>query len=50
MSQESIEDFIRRGYAEFNRALQEPSGERLHAFLDEFWHGHAVYVLSLIHI
>ena len=44
MSQESIEDFVRRGYVEFNRALQDPSGERLHAFLDEFWHGHAVYV------
>ena len=44
MSDEAMENFIRRGYAELNRAMGDPSGEQLRAFFDEFWHPDGVYV------
>ena len=44
MSEGNVEDFIRRAYIELNRAMREPSGERLRAYLDSYWHPDAVYV------
>ena len=44
MSQENLEDFIRDGYARFNRAEPSPAGERKLASLDSFYHPEAVYV------
>src|SRR5436190_12485109 len=45
MSEESFEDFIRRGYARFNQAEREPVDERELASLD-IWHPDGVYVNS----
>ncbi|HEY8002522.1 MAG: nuclear transport factor 2 family protein [Vicinamibacteria bacterium] len=45
MSQESVEDFIRRGYARFNQAEREPVDEQELASLD-IWHRDGVYVNS----
>jgi ketosteroid isomerase-like protein len=45
MSQESVEDFIRRGYARFNQAEREPVDEQELASLD-IWHLDGVYVNS----
>jgi ketosteroid isomerase-like protein len=45
MSQESVEDFIRRGYARFNQAEREPVDEQELASLD-IWHPDGVYVNS----
>jgi ketosteroid isomerase-like protein len=44
MSEEELEDFVRRGYAALNRAMGDPSGEQLRAFFEEFWHSDGVYV------
>ena len=44
MSPESVENFVRRGYADLNRAMRDPSGERLTAFIDQYWHPDGVYV------
>jgi ketosteroid isomerase-like protein len=44
MSEENLEDLIRRGYAALNQAMGEPSGEELRAFFEEFWHSDGVYV------
>jgi ketosteroid isomerase-like protein len=43
MSQESLEDFIRRAYARFNEGEREPLDEEGLASLD-FWHPDSVYV------
>ena len=43
MSQENVEDFIRRAYARFNQAEREPPDEENLASLD-FWHPDSVYV------
>ena len=43
MSQENLEDFVRRAYARFNRAEREPPDEEELASLD-FWHPDGVYV------
>ena len=43
MSQENLEDFIRRAYARFNQAEREPPDEEDLASLD-FWHPDSVYV------
>ena len=45
MSQESVEDFVRRGYARFNQAEREPVDEEELASLD-IWHPNGVYVNS----
>jgi ketosteroid isomerase-like protein len=45
MSQESVEDFIRRGYARFNQAERDPVDEEEIASLD-IWHPDGVYVNS----
>jgi len=45
MPQESLEEFIRRGYARFNQAEREPVDEQELASLD-FWHPDGVYVNS----
>src|SRR4051795_1924097 len=45
MSEESFEDFIRRGYARFNQAEREPVDEQELASLD-IWHPDGVYVNS----
>src|SRR3954449_320087 len=45
MSEESFEDFIRRGYARFNQAEREPVDEKELASLD-IWHPDGVYVNS----
>jgi ketosteroid isomerase-like protein len=45
MSDESIQDFIRRGYARFNQAEREPVDEEELASLD-IWHPDGVYVNS----
>ena len=44
MSEENVEDFVRKAYAELNRALGERSGEQLRVYLNEYWHPDAVYV------
>jgi ketosteroid isomerase-like protein len=43
MSQEGIEDFIRRGYRRFNEAPRDPVDEQEIASLD-IWHHDGVYV------
>lgn len=43
MPEESLEDFIRRGYARFNESEREPVDEEELASLD-FWHPDGVYV------
>jgi ketosteroid isomerase-like protein len=45
MSEESVEDFIRRGYARFNQAERDPVDEEELASLD-IWHPDGVYVNS----
>ena len=45
MSEESLEDFIRRGYARFNQAERDPVDEEELASLD-IWHLEGVYVNS----
>jgi ketosteroid isomerase-like protein len=45
MPEESLEDFIRRGYARFNQAEREPVDEQELASLD-IWHPDGVYVNS----
>ena len=45
MSPESVEDFIRRGYARFNQAERDPVDEQELASLD-IWHLDGVYVNS----
>jgi ketosteroid isomerase-like protein len=45
MSQESVEEFVRRGYASFNQAEREPADEQELASLD-IWHADGVYVNS----
>jgi len=45
MPEESLEDFIRRGYASFNQAEREPVDEQELASLD-IWHPDGVYVNS----
>jgi ketosteroid isomerase-like protein len=45
MPQESLEDFIRRGYARFNQADRDPVDEQELASLD-IWHPDGVYVNS----
>ena len=44
MPQETSDDWARRAYATLNQALREPSGERLRAYLEEFWHPDAAFV------
>ena len=41
---EDLEDFLRRGYVDLNRAMRDPSGERLLSWLAEYWHEDGVYV------
>jgi ketosteroid isomerase-like protein len=41
---EDLEDFLRRGYVDLNRAMGDPSGERLRSWLTEYWHEEGVYV------
>jgi ketosteroid isomerase-like protein len=45
MPQESLEEFVRRGYARFNQAEREPVDEQELASLD-IWHPDGVYVNS----
>ena len=45
MPEESLEEFIRRGYARFNQAEREPVDEQELASLD-IWHPDGVYVNS----
>lgn len=44
MPDESVENFLRRGYAELNRAMRDPSGEQLTAYVRDWWHQDGVYV------
>jgi ketosteroid isomerase-like protein len=45
MSEENVEDFVRTGYARFNRAERDPVDEQELASLD-VWHPDCVYVNS----
>ena len=45
MSEENVEDFVRTGYARFNRAERDPVDEQELASLD-VWHPDGVYVNS----
>ena len=45
MSEENVEDFVRRAYAKYNQAEREPVDEQELASLD-FWHPDGVYVNS----
>jgi ketosteroid isomerase-like protein len=44
MPAEDVNQFLLRGYGDLNRALGEPSGEELRAYLEAYWHHDAVYV------
>jgi ketosteroid isomerase-like protein len=44
MSGEDLQEFLLRGYTDFNRALVEPSGDELRVYLKAYFHEDAVYV------
>lgn len=44
MSEEDLRQFLLGGYAAMNRALPEPSGEELRAWVEAYYHRDAVYV------
>ena len=41
---EDLEDFLRRGYVDLNRAMGDPSGEQLRSWVTEYFHEDGVYV------